>query len=173
MGDLRTVVVGHSPSHISDPAVPLVSGQTGLTLAEIAGLSVRWWSFLFDCVNLFPEAPVTQSSRTLREGAAIRLAPRVRGRRAILLGREVADAFGVERETPLVWTVSRCTWTRIECVVLPHSSPLNPWWQDPGHRAAARRILREEAARVAAEYLDGVDARTIPELVEIANYEEE
>lgn len=55
----------------------------------------------------------------------------------ILLGRQVAEAFGVD------YRPCRATWIgNLRVLVIPHPSGLNRWWNGKGNRAKVRRFLR-------------------------------
>lgn len=56
---------------------------------------------------------------------------------AILLGRQVAEAFGLDY-VPL-----KATWLGfLRVLIIPHPSGLNRWWNDQGNARRARRFLR-------------------------------
>lgn len=56
--------------------------------------------------------------------------------RLILLGRDVAQAFGMRDAEPLQWTSDKIA-------LMPHPSGRNLWFNDPAHRAAAEIFMQE------------------------------
>lgn len=88
--------VGVLPDHLA------LAGGSGRRLASIAG--VDWSVYLrrTERVNLFDRYQ-SRWSRSEAYAAAFRLVPRLIGRRAILAGRRVAEAFGVPTEPPAQW----------------------------------------------------------------------
>jgi hypothetical protein len=135
-------------------------------------LSIRWFKFLFSPSNLF-STPNYRASVAEATRAADRLRPAMAFNRAILLGHEVARAFGVERVPPMIWTLTPSPpLPRLEVAVLPHPSPRNSFWRNATCRNKAGAFLREEAAQAAAQALDEVAEFTtaaLPELRAIAN----
>lgn len=163
--DWQIVLVGHSPSRSSLPQAPLTSGASGWTLAEVTGVSLATFAFLFHCVNLFPVEPVYRSNASQRAAAATRMAATVRGRRSILLGTDVARAFRLHNPKPMVWTMTR---GGLEVAYLPHPSPLSRWWRVPAHRAHASVFLRQEAIGIAWQVREGLpDGVRLPFIEEL------
>jgi hypothetical protein len=113
-------------------------GAIGYRLADLAGLTLAEYTARTERTNLLPAYPgvVWPSSRA--KPAAERLAPALRGRRVILLGQHVARAFGWRRPF-FVWVPQE---EGGAIAAIPHPSSRNLWWNDPEHRAAARRFLR-------------------------------
>ncbi len=150
----RPWIIGHSPSEVSDAALPLISGQSGLNLAEVAGLPVRWFSFLFGMRNLFGSVNY-RASVAEHERAADRLRPLLEGGRAILLGVDVARAFGIENMPQFVWTMTPAPpLPRLEAAWIPHPSPRSAFWRSRANRDRVGAFLKEEAAQAAAQALD-------------------
>jgi len=141
------LLVGQAPCG-QRPRAPALcpSTRSGRRLAELAGVgSVRE---IADAVNLlrrFPGSagpkgdlfPIEEARR-----AARRLAGRMRARRAtLLLGGNVARAFGVGGTDFLEWTEVRGA----RACVFPHPSGISHWWNDPRNVRRARRFLRRLA----------------------------
>ncbi len=95
----RLVLVGQAPGRSSGPARPIM-GPSGRRLAELAGLGFPGeYEAWFERLNLLPEYPGKGSSQNdafvlaRARLAAWELFPALVGRRGVLLGRGVADAF--------------------------------------------------------------------------------
>ena len=81
-----------------------------------------------------------------RERAAA-LVPRLSGRRVLLLGSNVAGAFGFFDRPALRWQTfyhfDGETHRRVgPTALLPHPSGVNLWWNDPENRGRAARFMR-------------------------------
>lgn len=125
-------IIGEAPSKNSDWRYPLAGGHTGRKIEKLLGLSFR--AYLkhyrrFDLIKFYP------GTKWPKENAAAnaRLIHNLHepGAHLVLLGRKVAEAFGVsdldfcekgERDGVTYW-------------VSPHPSGLNRWWQDPANKA--------------------------------------
>jgi hypothetical protein len=137
-------LVGQAPSRTSDPSRPL-AGRPCAFLGSLVGLDADAFRRRFRCLNLLQAFPGKAG-----KGDAFPIAParsaaaQVRGRRLLLLGRNVARAFG-HADAPLL------RWERRGgrlVAVLPHPSGINVWWNEPRNRRAARRFLRETLEEV-------------------------
>jgi uracil-DNA glycosylase len=132
----RILIIGEAPSQTGDPSAPL-EGAVGARLAEAANIS--WGRYLVETErrNIF-NSPV--EPWPFREALihAQSIWPSLIGRRTILLGKRVAEAFSVKLEI-LRWADVDDRGTMI--AIVPHPSGRNLWWNDPEHRAAARRFL--------------------------------
>lgn len=127
-------------------------GLSGDRLARYMGLEsrVELWEH-FECHNLLRSYPGPAGEkgdvfpRTRARGAARRLLERLEGRVVLLAGKNVAQAFQV-RSDYLVWGDHPAGFS---CVVIPHPSGVNHWWNDEANRRRFRRwagaMLREAA----------------------------
>ena len=134
----RVVIIGRAPSRTSDHRQPL-SGPSGERLAFLCDLTMAEFAARFERRNLldawqgkagkgdaFVRAP---EARALAEGLRAGLATR----RVVLLGSDVARAFGFPGEPFLFgahWGGS--------FAFCPHPSGVNRWWNDPENFERAR-----------------------------------
>lgn len=137
--------IGQAPSSTSNPDEPL-SGRCGERIATLLGISMA--EFLkYPRKNLLPSYP-GKRERTEKGDffasipgsvAADNLAglidPEVP---FVLLGREVARAFGFKRFEPLRVT----TLNDRPVLMLPHTSSVNRWWNNPKNGLKAAEALR-------------------------------
>jgi uracil-DNA glycosylase len=136
--DERVTIVGLAPSSALPAGVPpfaAARGGSGRRLAALAGVTSV--AAVAETRNLF-DVPVGAGAlprellvgqghcRPLPEGAVV------------LLGRQVATAYGYERLAPLIW--HRRAGRRV--AVLPHPSGRNRWWNDARNSARAALFLR-------------------------------
>jgi hypothetical protein len=112
------------------------------------GLNSQQYSEAFDHATLLNATLSNQKFQA--EAAANALLPSLRGRRVVLIGRGLAEAFGL-RAPALEWTrmlyrssVNTEAYTEMAC--LPSPSPINSWWNVPANEAAAARFLQAEAS---------------------------
>lgn len=135
MSDL-ILMIGENPGLSGDPEATL-EGSVGKRLATYAGLDWRDYLDRTERRNLFP-VYVDPWPRDEARDRAQRAFPYLIGRRTILLGQRVADAF--EFHWPLL------NWVEVGGVtvaIVPHPSGLNRWWNDADNRSQARRFLRQ------------------------------
>lgn len=106
----------------------------------------------FDRRNLLPTYPGAGAGGDLfpaeeARTRAMQLLPSCSGRRVILLGSNVANAFRFGISAPFLWVTSLtyvyATWT-----YSPHPSGRNRWWNDLRNVDAARRFWREASRLV-------------------------
>jgi len=146
---MRTIFIGQAPSRYSDPRRPLIGGRSGTKLQELCGFSLRQYFEAFERRNLLPEWPGPGRDKGdafpagLAHEAAKAMLAGLRARRAVLLGRGVAEAFGL-CAPPLEWTRLPCPGGWYEAAYLPHPSGLNHWWNVAENAAAAARFLQAE-----------------------------
>ena len=150
---MRPILVGQAPGPRTDPELPLFpvpSTSSGGRLCEMMGITRGQYLGMFDRVNLlynFPGKHKRDDKFPMREAriAACAMRPLFAGRVVILIGRNVAEAFGVEAEfhTWFAWPVrrpnliQRCNGVA-QAAVVPHPSGRNHWYNRPEHRALAR-----------------------------------
>lgn len=154
----RILVVGQSPGRKPSPLGPL-GNASGRRIAKMAGVSEK--EFLAcDRVNLLTRFPGScgkgeafPAEEARRRAAAIRTG----GRKVLVVGLAVAAAMGAKPE-PLSITARETA----EFWVMPHTSGIVLWWNDPSNvsRAEAflRRFFRDERPGSAEEGLRREDA---------------
>lgn len=145
----RTVLIGQAPGPNTDPNLPLFflpKTSAGGRLLNMTGLGHLEYMKQFERMNLLYEFP-GQHKRDdkfplpLARAAAMAMAPLLSGRDVILVGRNVANAFGVKLEfhewgdilvrRPCPVTKDR---GRAQIAVVPHPSGRNHWYNKPGNR---------------------------------------
>jgi hypothetical protein len=142
--DPRPVLVGMNnpvslaPEHALYPWPPGCAGHrlyAMLLEARSEGMMMSTYARAFDRRNLVRGAWDREAARE----AAAALRAELTGRRAVLLGREVARAFGIGHPAPLgrVTDITRGT----TFYFLPHPSGRNPHYNEPANRIAAGRLL--------------------------------
>lgn len=149
---MKPVLVAEAPGRRGDPARPL-DGRPGRLLLTWAGWETDGepWRLLaerFDVRNLLGEYPGRGNGKGTAwrrdEARAAGLETDFRGRPAtVLLGRRVADAFGIGGAEFWEWRSPGV----VECphVVVPHPSGIVRAYNAPEARALTGAILREAA----------------------------
>ncbi len=141
----RLLLIGEAPGRAASPDGPL-SGRCGRRLADLAGLSYDAYLEAAERRNLLARNPGRSGPKgdafPMREARARAWAfSRVHvGRRAFLLGRRVAAAFGRSDASYLCWA-SLAPFS--EVMIFPHPSGVSRWWNDGENVLRARRALRE------------------------------
>lgn len=156
----RPVFVGIAPSCPEESGQPLSAiapNATGRRLAVLADMSPLRFMMATDRVNLCPHG--REGSITVAEGrpfAEMLAGSLLRHRTVVMLGRNVADCFGVRESDPCVWYsrplrpetgtagyragkgVPPFRWG-----VLPHPSGRNRWYNDLYNLALAEKFVRD------------------------------
>lgn len=139
----KIVFVGYCPSHRGSPEKPLDGPGTGHRLAALCGMSHEGYLRKFERVNLHYDTPLKRDSATKKRGelSAAHIRHRYRGRRIILLGHEVLEAFGLDQCLSIaVWSVVMRDETRVSFI--PHPSGLNRWYNDKKNIRRVEKFLR-------------------------------
>lgn len=134
---MKLLVVGQAPSARTIGRPPL-SGPSGVKLARLVGASAL--SDIAEPANLLPSFPGKRGKGdAFPMGPAREAAQReaIGGRVVVLLGRKVAEAFGLKGLPYLQW----CRHRGGRVVVVPHPSGVNRWWNEAANVAAAREVL--------------------------------
>jgi len=137
------IVVGQAPGPSTDPAEPL-SGASGRRLASLCGLDLPDFLARFERVNLLTTYPGRLGKgdafpMAFAREAAAAMAERVTSRRiTVMLGLNVARAFGMQRLT--FFELTRLPHGYV--VVAPHPSGVSHWWNDPSNVSLARLFWR-------------------------------
>lgn len=155
---MRPLLIGQAPGPNTDPELPLFpvpKTSAGGRLQQLIGISRGEYLKTFDRINLlrdfpgkhkrddkFPLPPAKFAARVLR--------PMLSGREVILVGRNVANAFGLDLEFHdwMSWPVRRrCIVSRDDgccrIAIIPHPSGRNHWYNKPGNRAEASDFWAE------------------------------
>jgi len=141
---MKPLIVGQAPGP-SEDGWPLM-GRCGDRLAVLFGLSVAEYAIIFERVNLLPKFPGKKGKGDAfdRRNAAIaarniKIGFRMSSRPfSILLGRNVAEAFGFEYRPLGVQRHHELG----HLVFLPHPSGINRWWNEPENVWRAKKLLR-------------------------------
>lgn len=147
----KPLLIGQSPSKYTqdrdgqDVEPPAFSGLSGNRLAAIMGVELGDFLNRVEAINVFDRFPGRFSDKgdvfpmgEANQRAAL-LLPRLIGRTAILAGRNVASAFGIDL-SPLEVTISGGT----RWALLPHPSGINQWWNSVTNCQEAKEFLRRE-----------------------------
>jgi len=136
------LVVGQAPAKASTSGALGVETLSGRRLRSVI-------SEEFEAVNLLDEFPGKSGKGdafpldSARKAAAALLLARLRGgerRFVLLLGGNVAKAFGVHRRPILEWFQADAG---LLVAVFPHPSGVNRWWNDAGNRERAGEFARQ------------------------------
>jgi hypothetical protein len=149
---MKTLLIGQAPGPNTDPDFPLFPlprTSAGGRLQRFLGMTRSEYLKTFDRVNLLPYFPGRTQKRddafpipAARMAAQI-LRPMLRSRRVVLVGRKVADAFGLDPKLPwMTPTLYRCGPRSMtagckglaEMMVIPHPSGRNHWYNNPDNQ---------------------------------------
>jgi len=136
------LLIGQAPGPNTDPALPLYplpKTSAGGRLAEIMGLRPHEYFTTFERINLlhkFPGKHKRDDKFPMRDAkiAARAIEPLLADRTVVLVGRNVASAFGLDLPFHC-WSEETAPWARI--AVVPHTSGRNFWYNDPRNRIEA------------------------------------
>jgi hypothetical protein len=134
---------GSAPEAFAKPRYCL-TGQSGRTLARLAGVGLLVFCIRVERVNVV-DRPAQWRDKGL---VAIRVAEirrAMRGRRVVLLGTRVAEAFGYEQGT-LPWWEWRATDHGGSVAMAPHPSGRNRLLNQQSVRERYAAFMREMAA---------------------------
>jgi len=152
------VLVGQAPSKTSDVEKPLSARPLSTSLCQLLSCDLLTYLSSFERINLLNAWPGSSKKGDLfpaRLGAerAKELIPYFRGREVILLGRNVAKAFGLRDEFPLLrYRQEHCC----EMAVVPHPSGVNLWWNDEENKKAAATFLKSAMESVTDKLRGGL-----------------
>lgn len=156
---MKPLLVGQAPGPNTDPGYPLAPlphSSAGGRLAWLAGLTPKEYLELFQRTNLlhsFPGRWKRDDKWPARDAqiAAAAMKPLLGGRSVILIGRNVADAFGYPAQhLDFHEWFSDPRWG-FEVAVVPHTSGRNHWYRKPGNEDAARAFWEEVVARFSVQ----------------------
>ena len=141
----RIILVGQAPSRNGDPKTPLIGGRSGFFLQQLCGMSLLQYVRSFETVNVVEAWPGYSSSKGdlfPADEAKVKAEAKAaswHGRRVILLGKNVARAFGHNKTPLMTWTTDS---RGFEVAVVPHPSGVSRWWNDPTNTERARAFLQ-------------------------------
>lgn len=152
------LLIGQAPGPNTDPTLPLYpipESSAGGRLKQFMGLSRGEYMTQFDRVNLLPGFPGKHKRddkfpMTQAKFAAAVMRPHLAGRRVILVGRNVANAFRLEEEF-LVWTTMKCRRREplkrcmglCDVAIVPHPSGRSRWYSDPVNLEMSQQFWAE------------------------------
>ena len=140
---MKPLLIGEAPSKNEYPPTPL-EGRIGKRLAALAGLTFEEFLERFDRVNLLDVRQDTREKgfefdmASARKNALAAWARFKAGQTVILLGKRVADAFGL-KTVPYFQGV---TLSEARVYVMPHPSGVSRWWNDPANVKQAEEFMR-------------------------------
>lgn len=167
---MKPVLIGQAPAKTGDPNRPLLDVRTADKLMDLTGTTPQEYLELFDRYNLLSKYPGKKGRGDLwlaseAKYAAGALLPLLHERQVVMLGRNVANAFGIQNGYPyLVWNkmdfygIPRYITSApplelgpdlytMTVMVLPHPSGVNRWYNDPVNEAAARTAMHKLAGK--------------------------
>lgn len=131
--------IGQAPSRQTKRHLGWAQGRTTKALARLAGCTYESLALRANFVNLLGRWPGRMAkgdrwplNRARMAAKRLKLAGRV-----ILLGQQVARAFGASRAFLEPFQLNGA-----QAFILPHPSRINRWWNDARNRRRARSMLR-------------------------------
>lgn len=152
---MTAYVYGQAPGKRpkDDPTVPFLGGKHGAFLADLAGVSESVLADLFTFRNVLDYYPGAREDGGKGDAfpmdEARRAASELRedwrwGDTVIAAGWNVARAFGFKQYGYFKWMDI----DGVQCVVAPHPSRLNRYWNDTKQVAAARAFWHQAVHEV-------------------------
>lgn len=152
----KILLVGYCPSHRGFPSRPLDGPGTGHRLARLCGLTNDEYLKTFAKVNLHYFTPKKRNKTTKEEGRlnANLIRQQYKGRRIILLGREVLTAFSqvsilggwLSYPRPIIAHFLK-SGDGTQIAFIPHPSGLNRWYNNKKNLRQVKKFLRVEVAK--------------------------
>lgn len=103
---------------------------------EVCGISAGDWLLKTQRCNLLPFPELPRGYRNVARDRGEALAPMIENRTVVLVGWDVATAMG-HGQPPLRWANGR------DWVMIPHTSGLDRWYNNPVHRIAVGTMLAD------------------------------
>lgn len=148
---MRPLLIGQAPGRRTDPEEPL-SGRCGARLADLCGVELPEFMERFERVNLLDRFPGKAGKgdkfpidKARKAAIDVLLFNPVRDRRVVMLGGNVAKAFGFPASEPMFW--SRVDGAAFWVAFFPHPSGVNRWFNEPSNVSKARRFWTALASR--------------------------
>lgn len=147
---MRPLLIGEAPARTTPAGWPPFYGaqRSGRILWELGFRVARAPDRPgnVDAINLLDEWPGRRWPKEIARDAADRMmktATLVEREHVVLVGRNVAEAFGVTTLDWFEWIESES----FRLTVMPHPSPLNRWWNDERNRIRARNWTTQLLSR--------------------------
>lgn len=140
---MQIVFVGQQPATVEDEGKPLIvkPNSTGHKIVQWMGVTEQQFNDNFARVNLNPWHDPEEFSPGYCRAAAQNLYGLLYGRRVVLLGPAVAEAFGIMRHSYKYFHFQDHPDQHFLYAVMPHPSGLNRLYNDPAMVAQARQFL--------------------------------
>lgn len=155
----RVLLIGQAPGRAGPPpGRALVGGRSGTFLQNIAGFHGDLKGYIKNCettnvLKVYPGRVVGGKGDLFpmdqARAAAAEMLPTLVGRRVVMVGYGVADAFRVERSL-FQWFIKLGDFGHFYYAVVPHPSPVNAFWNDRDNVARARLFFDKSFGRVSA-----------------------
>ena len=144
---MKPLIIGEGPSKYGDPSRP-IGGRIGRRLAALSGVDSATFAQQFSKMNLLDTWPGQSGKGSKFDAARARESAQRSGRRlrrgriVILLGKRVAEAFGIE---PVYF--DRQSLRDADAFVVPHPSGVNRWYNVSSNRRKMRAFMMRVAER--------------------------
>lgn len=147
---MKILIVGEAPSK-NEPLPRPIEGRIGRRLAALAGLSFEEFLARTDRINLLDVRQDTREKgfefdRWTATKRALEIIPTLKGpRNVILLGKRVADCFGIVKgyfEPHHLDEGNPAMFAGTILYVVPHPSGVNRWFNDASNRAKMGEFMR-------------------------------
>lgn len=148
----QLIFIGQAPNRSAqENSKPFEKGYSSTRLSRLLGTSVSQMIEVYSFMSIFDRYPGKGDSNhprgdhfplhEARSRANNLLAPLIKNKQVILLGRNVADAFGVSWDRGYFEWI-RCS--RLECTfsVCPHPSGVNARWNNAKNKQQAEEFFR-------------------------------
>ena len=139
---MKVLLIGQAPGRKGDAYRPL-EGRVASKLAGLAGVSVEDWLDRTERMNLLDEFPgkagkgdIWNTELTRKKAEEVK--PYLVDRTVLLLGRNVARAFGLVKLSWMVWTEE----FGARMAVIPHPSGIVIWWNSLENREKVGIFLK-------------------------------
>jgi hypothetical protein len=129
-----------------------LTGRAGRRLAGLAGMTMNEYLRGFERTNLirrYPGSAGRGDAFPMPEAkvAAMMLRRELGGKRVVLLGRKVAEAFGYGKAEWFAWNRGFARGVEFAWAVFPHPSGVNHWWNDFEYVRRAEKFMRGLAGK--------------------------
>lgn len=139
---MKVLLIGQAPGRNGSADRPL-EGRIAKKLAGLVGVSIEDWLKGTERMNLLSEFPGKAGKGDVwPKKRAAQLADEMKsllvGRTVLLVGRNVAAAFGLYKLPWLVWVEE----FEVRVAVMPHPSGIVLWWNSAENREKVRMFLK-------------------------------